>query len=128
MGRMKQIDAMLQQMEQDVLHDGAIASCAMEGITSPRQVLTTRYTMDDLIDMFGTDFAPFGELIVGSPACEFCWQSDGSDQPADEVYCVPELREEYARDPDIHRERDGVLFTCYECDTLDEFIDLLDAE
>ncbi len=113
---MKNIDMMLHMMEQDVLHDGAIASCAMEGIQSPNEVLTTRYTMDDVIDMFGPDFAPFGELIVGSPACEFCWQADGSDSMAHEVYLAPELRAEYERDPETHRERDGVLFTCYECD------------
>lgn len=111
MGKMKAMDIMLQQMEQDVINDGAVASCAMEGIHAPSEKLTTKYSFSDVLELFGPDLFMFGELVVGTPACEFCWNEDGSDSPASYCWTVPELR-----DDKTARERDAVLFTCVHCE------------
>jgi|SRR5210317_89659 hypothetical protein len=109
MGKMKAMDIMLQQMQQDVIEDGAIASCALENICdAPTRVA---YSFSDVLDLFGSDLEMFGELIVGTPNCEFCWNEDGSDNPASYCWSVPDMRD----DPTA-RERDGVLFTCIRCE------------
>lgn len=72
------------------------------------------YLQSDVIDLFGSDLEMFGELIVGTPNCEFCWHEDGSDNPASYCWSVPEMRD----DPTA-RERDAVLFTCVHCEEED---------
>ena len=109
MGKMKALDIMLDQMHRDVLEDGPRASCAMEGIGTftPR----VEYSFSDVLELFGSDLEMFGELMVGVPNCEFCWNEDGSDNPATYCWLVPEMRNDKTA-----AERDAVLFTCVECE------------
>ena len=65
--------------------------------------MTACYTFDEVLQMFGNNLAMFGELMVGTPACEYAWACGDLDVEANNILFVPGKRG-----------RNRLLFVCLE--------------